>query len=281
MFQGIIELMYFVPDRRVAADWYAQLLDLPITCMADPEHYFLRVGQQDIWFHLADDKSPSGTGGQVAYWRVENFDAAQVRAEGLGAVLYRGPLDRGDGEWMCQMKDPFGNIFGLVGAKLRSEIILIGPIGAGKSTLGKLLSERLGLPQCSMDAVRWDYYNEIGYSETTEEELRKSGGFESVYRYWKPFEAHAVERLLSEHRNCVIDFGGGHSVFEDDALFHRVQTALAPYRNVILLLPSPDLEESIRLLNERNEEEEGSNINAHFVTHHSNHDLATDFGKVC
>ena len=40
---------------------------------------------------------------------------------------------------------------------LRSEIILIGPIGAGKSTIGRLLAERLDLPQVSMDDSRCRY----------------------------------------------------------------------------------------------------------------------------
>lgn len=159
---------------------------------------------------------------------------------------------------------------------MRTEIILIGPIGAGKSTQGKLLSEHLGLPQCSMDALRWDYYREIGYSEETELEKEKTEGFEGVYRYWKPFEAHAVERLLSEHHDCVIDFGAGHSVFEDDALFDRVQRALLPFKNVVLLLPSPDLDESVRIL--CGEEEapgpDDFDFHAHFVKHRSNHDLA-------
>ena len=48
---------------------------------------------------------------------------------------------------------------------MKSEIILIGPVGTGKSTLGELLSEQLGIPQCSIDDVRWDYYKEIGYDE--------------------------------------------------------------------------------------------------------------------
>lgn len=39
-----------------------------------------------------------------------------------------------------------------------SDIILIGPIGAGKSTLGERLLEKLGVTQCSMDERRWDYY---------------------------------------------------------------------------------------------------------------------------
>ncbi len=115
MFRGVTEVMYFVSDRRAAADWYSRLLNLPISCLEEPEHFFLRVGEQDIWFHQADSKSPSGTGGQVAYWQVDDFAAVLTHAQQLGAVLHRGPLDRNDGYFMCQMKDPFGNAFGLIG----------------------------------------------------------------------------------------------------------------------------------------------------------------------
>ncbi len=154
---------------------------------------------------------------------------------------------------------------------MNSDIILIGPMGTGKSTLGELLSQKLGIPQCSMDDVRFDYYKEIGYDEEFAKQLREKEGFIAVCRYWKPFEAHAVERLLSEYSNCVIDFGAGHSVYEEDELFKRVQRALEPYNNVVLILPSPDLEESVQILNERNG---GLDLNEHFIKHHSNHDLA-------
>ena len=73
-----------------------------------------------------------------------------------------------------------------------------------------------------------------------EQHIDRTEGDEGVYCYWKPFEAHAVERLLAEHRDCVFDFGGGHSVFEEAVLFDHVQQALSPFRNVVLLLPSPD-----------------------------------------
>jgi hypothetical protein len=33
-----------------------------------------------------------------------------------------------------------------------------------------------------------------------------------------PLKAYAVERLLAEHQGYVIDFGAGHSVFEDAGL---------------------------------------------------------------
>lgn len=79
-------------------------------------------------------------------------------------------------------------------------------MGAGKSTQGKLLAEALGLPQCSMDDVRWAYYREIGFDAGEQRKIARQEGIQGVYRYWKPFEVHAVERLLAEHRDCVIDF---------------------------------------------------------------------------
>jgi shikimate kinase len=159
---------------------------------------------------------------------------------------------------------------------LGTEIILIGPMGAGKSTQGKLLAEALGLTQCSMDEVRWDYYREIGFDDQKQRQIGEKEGIEGVCRYWKPFEAHAVERLPADHRNCVIDFGAGHSVYEDDELFERVRKALAPYPNVVLLLPSPDPEESIQVLHARNSgaAPQEFDLNSHFVRHRSNYDLA-------
>lgn len=157
-----------------------------------------------------------------------------------------------------------------------SDIILIGPIRTGKSTVGKLLAEKLGLPQCSMDELRWGYYKEIDYDEELAQQIKEKAGFLGLYTYWKPFEAYAVERLLSEHSNWVIDFGGGHSVYEDNKLFHRVEEILKPYKNIVLILPSPDLEESIQILNERNGGIVSNKVdfNEHFVKHHSNHALA-------
>ena len=132
-----------------------------------------------------------------------------------------------------------------------AEIIMIGPSGTGKSTLAKLLAQKLALPQVSLDQARWTYYAEIGYDQEYARNLRETQGFPALVRYWEQFGAHAVERVLADHHDCVIDFGAGHSVYEDDAAFRRVQQALAPYPNLVLVLPSPDPDESIRILFER------------------------------
>jgi hypothetical protein len=175
---------------------------------------------------------------------------------------------------------------------MRSPLILIGPMHAGKSTIARLLAERWGVRRICMDHVRWDYYREIGYDEARQKEAYERGGaFGGMVAYWKPFEAHAVERLLADvtsagagaTERCVIDFGAGHSVYEDPALFARVHKALMPHP-VVLLLPSPDPEESIVILRARREAlhpqrigkppDDVDDVNKHFVHHPSNGRLA-------
>jgi shikimate kinase len=159
------------------------------------------------------------------------------------------------------------------------DIVLIGPARTGKTTLGLLLSESLGLPQVTLDDLRWKYYQEIGYDSNLAQHIRQTGGFVALVFYWKLFDAYAVERVLADHRDCVIDFGAGHSVYESQELFTRVKEALAPYPNIVLLLPSPDPDKSISILNNRTRDLTGSfgqgfNWNEYFVRHHSNYELA-------
>ena len=156
-----------------------------------------------------------------------------------------------------------------------ADIVLIGPVRAGKSTLGKLLSATLGLPQVSLDTVRYGYYKEIGYDENYARDIRRQEGFVAFMYYRELFAAYAVERMLSDYHHCVFDFGAG--IFESDEMFTRVQKALAGYPNVVLLLPSPNIEESLRILAERDSNPPKDitlDLSAHFIKHHTYTDLA-------
>jgi len=164
----------------------------------------------------------------------------------------------------------------MITSTMNSEILLIGPIGSGKTTIAELLYERTMLPHRSMDLLRWNYFEEIGYDRLTAREEYVVGGFWGLYHYWKPFEVYAVKRMLEDFNECIFDFGASQTVYEDDALFEQVRGLFAPYPHVILLLPSSDPEESIQLLHARNTygSEEQMVVNEHFVRHHSNYDLA-------
>jgi shikimate kinase len=150
----------------------------------------------------------------------------------------------------------------------RTDIILIGPVRAGKSTLARLLSEKLSWTLVSLDELRRRYYREIGYDDELAVTIRREGGFLALAIYWQLFDAYAVERVLAEHQNCVFDFGAGAGPAESTESFVRVQRALAPYLNVVLLLPSPDIEESLRILKARDAQPPADlnyDINRHFL----------------
>ena len=167
---------------------------------------------------------------------------------------------------------------------MNATIILIGPLGTGKTTVGKLLAERLDLPFCSVDTVREAYYGQVGYDQTFASQIAASKqGVQGVLRYSKPFEARMVEMVLADHHG-IIDFGASNSVYDDHELFARVEKALAPYPNVVLLLPSPDLDESVEILKNRLKKmlteagkeftDELFELNEYFVKHPSNQRLA-------
>ena len=134
---------------------------------------------------------------------------------------------------------------------IKSDIILIGPVRAGKSTLSKLLSERLGRPQVALDDLRWQYYREIGYDDKLAKTIRQRGGLLALVLYWQLFDAYAIERVLAGHHGCVFDFGAGAVALESHENLARVRLALAPYPNVILVLPSPDTDETLEILKAR------------------------------
>ena len=87
---------------------------------------------------------------------------------------------------------------------MKSSIILIGPLGAGKSTVGHVLAKKLGVPQCSVDDVRWKYYDEIGYDKVLASNIAKSDqGVQGQLRYSKPFEVYLIERVFNTHTSRI------------------------------------------------------------------------------
>ena len=159
-----------------------------------------------------------------------------------------------------------------------SQVVLIGPMAAGKSSVATLLAERTGRRNVPLDMVRWAYYFKAGFDLAEQRRREHESGRLGRLAYWKPFEAHAVERVLADFPDAIIDFGAGHSVHDDEQLFARVQVALAPVPHVILLKPALRLDESLAILGERfppEERDEAERENWTFLRNPSNERLAT------
>ena len=147
---------------------------------------------------------------------------------------------------------------------LENSILLIGPMGSGKTTIGSLLSERLNMQQISLD-----------HREQLEQLYKKSEHFKNS----KECEFFLTSTELTHLQEpSVVDFGAGHSIYEDPFMFLEMKHLIEKFSHVILLMPSEEKEESLTILNEQKRIEKDSQRakdNAHFVYSDCNEKLAT------
>lgn len=160
-----------------------------------------------------------------------------------------------------------------------NSILLIGPPGASKTTLMRLLSEKTNMPTLSLDDSRDKYYKELGYDRNYANKLKMEEGVLARYKYWKKFEAHHISRYLPTIKNdSIIKFEASQTVYEDPELFMQVKQSITKFKNVILILPDIDLQESWKMVNKVGKVPTGSDLsklNWHLISSPCNSQLAT------
>lgn len=139
----------------------------------------------------------------------------------------------------------------------RTEPLIVGPAGAGKSTIGSRVAALLGLPFVDLDAVAGPYYHEVGQPLSEMAARVRRDGFAAAHRWWQPARLHALERVVRDHQECVFSLGAGHSHYEDDQFWARARLVLETFQYVILLLPSSDTQEAVDILRRRCEASKG------------------------
>jgi shikimate kinase len=153
-------------------------------------------------------------------------------------------------------------------------IVLIGPIGVGKSTQAKLLAERLGMPRCSYDEVKGKYWKNLGLSKEKAHSIEKEHGVYAMISYMNEFKSKTVCAIINDHPGHIIDFGGGAQTFDEPHQVEMVQQVFEPIINIFLLLPTPDLETNIKSLPGLKEDYP---INAYLILHPTNELFAKKF----
>lgn len=135
-------------------------------------------------------------------------------------------------------------------------IILIGPIGAGKSTISKMLADELSLPSFSLDEEE-GLVASLGYDVDLYRQMEEDKGLWEAYEYRRGFYDRLVPLFLQSHDEGVLDLGGGHPIVPDAKKQEAIKKALEPYKHIFLLMPTPDSDESIKILRKRNQLADG------------------------
>ena len=113
MFLGLRTATYHVSDISEGRDWYASVLGFG-PYFDEPFYVGFNVAGYELGLQPGAGNAPDKADGAVAYWGVGNAEAAYQRLIGLGATVHEAVQDVGGGIKVATVKDPFGNVFGII-----------------------------------------------------------------------------------------------------------------------------------------------------------------------
>ena len=116
MFLGLRTAIYHVADIGTAKTWYSSILGFGP--YFDESFYVgFSVGGYELGLQPSGSEVRETTAtadGVVAYWGVANADLALEHLLEHGATLNENVQDVGGGIKVATVKDPFGNVFGVI-----------------------------------------------------------------------------------------------------------------------------------------------------------------------
>ena len=113
MILGLRTAIYPAPDLGAAKRWYAELLGVA-PYFDEPFYVGFNVAGYEMGLDPDLSTSTPGAGGAVAYWGVADLAAALERLAKDDVEIAAPLQDVGDGIRVATVRDPFGNLIGLI-----------------------------------------------------------------------------------------------------------------------------------------------------------------------
>jgi predicted enzyme related to lactoylglutathione lyase len=110
MIKGLRTVKYPVADLERAKAWFSEVFGAA-PYFDQPFYVGFAIGGFELG--LVPDGVP-GTAGSVVYWGVDDIEAEVARIVKLGATEIEAIQDVGEGIRVAELKDPFGNVIGLI-----------------------------------------------------------------------------------------------------------------------------------------------------------------------
>lgn len=107
---GLRTVIYAAPDLAQTKMWYARALGIE-PYFDQPFYVGFNVGGYELGL---DPHAQIANGSTLTYWGVASINDSVQHFLDLGASLLDPVQDVGDGIYVASLKDPFGNVVGLI-----------------------------------------------------------------------------------------------------------------------------------------------------------------------
>lgn len=112
-FLGLRTVIYKVDDIQKATEWYSRALDQN-PYFNEPFYVGFNVAGYELGLQPIESDNFSRGNNEVVYWGVEDIHKSFDRLLDMGAEQHNKPENVGGEIMVASVKDPWGNIFGII-----------------------------------------------------------------------------------------------------------------------------------------------------------------------
>lgn len=110
---GLRTLGYKVPDLQKAKEWYTKVFNIE-PYFDEPFYVGFNIAGFELGLQPIENDQPVLGTNSTTYWGVEDVRKEYDRLLELGATAYEEPTDVGGDIVVAAVKDPWGNLFGII-----------------------------------------------------------------------------------------------------------------------------------------------------------------------
>ncbi|MGH9933036.1 MAG: VOC family protein, partial [Pyrinomonadaceae bacterium] len=110
---GLRTAIYHVNNIEAAKAWYSSVLGFA-PYFDQPFYVGFNVGGYELGLHPSEGEPGKKPDGVAVYWGVDDAAAALKQLLDKGATLHEDVQDVGEGIKVATVRDPFGNVFGMI-----------------------------------------------------------------------------------------------------------------------------------------------------------------------
>ena len=110
---GLRTTAYMVGDLKKATAWYTNAFQTQ-PYFDEPFYVGFNIGGYELGLLPEENPTTEKAESVFAYWGVENIMETYDRLINLGAIMHEEPNNVGDELMVASVKDPWGNIIGII-----------------------------------------------------------------------------------------------------------------------------------------------------------------------